>query len=69
MIVGVCTPQERHIIMKNETEDIRILGIENGCVVSVKASNAEKMKNWKKLSSPSDKEDSRNNKRGDNLHR
>ena len=55
--------------MKNETEDIRILGIENGCVVSVKVTNAEKMKNWKKLNSPSDNEDNRNNKRGDNLHR
>jgi len=55
--------------MKNETADIRVLGIENGCVVSVKASSAQKMKNWEKLNSPSDKEDNRNNKRGDNLHR
>ena len=69
MIVGVCTPQERHIIMKNKTEDIRVYGIESGCVVRVKASTAQKMKNWEKLNSPSDNEDNRNNKRGDNLHR
>ena len=55
--------------MKNKTEDIRVYGIESGCVVRVKDSTAQKMKNWEKLNSPSDNEDNRNNKRGDNLHR
>ncbi len=43
-----------------------MLGIENGCVVSVRASNAKKMRDWEKLNSPSAKEDNRNSKRGDN---
>jgi hypothetical protein len=52
--------------MKDKTADIRLVGIENGCVVSVRASNAKKMRDWEKLNSPSAKEDNRNTKRGDN---
>ena len=52
--------------MKDKVADIRLVGIENGCVVSVRASNAKKMRDWEKLNSPSVKEDNRNTKRGDN---
>ena len=46
-----------------------MLGIENGCVVSVRASNAEKMRNWEKLNSPSAHENRKNSKRADNQFR
>tara|TARA_Y100000401_G_scaffold116762_1_gene123348 strand:- start:1421 stop:1627 length:207 start_codon:yes stop_codon:yes gene_type:complete len=52
--------------MKDKVADIRLVGIDNGCVVSVRAKNAEKLRNWEKLNSPSAKEDNRNSKRGDN---
>jgi hypothetical protein len=55
--------------MKDKTADIRLVGIENGCVVSVRASNAEKMRNWEKLNSPSASENRKNSKRADNQFR
>ena len=55
--------------MKDKVADIRLVGIENGCVVSVRAKNAEKMRNWEKLNSPSANENRKNNKRADNQFR
>ncbi len=55
--------------MNDKTADIRLVGIENGCVVSVRASNAEKMRNWEKLNSPSAHENRKNSKRADNQFR
>ncbi len=55
--------------MKDKTADIRLVGIENGCVVSVRASNAEKMRNWEKLDSPSANENRKQSKRADNQFR
>ena len=55
--------------MKDKVADIRKLGIENGCVVSVRASNAEKMRNWEKLNSPSANEGRKHSKRADNQFR
>lgn len=55
--------------MKDKTADIRLVGIENGCVVSVRAKNAEKMRNWEKLNSPSANEGRRHSKRADNQFR
>ena len=52
--------------MKDKVADIRLVGIENGCVVSVRAKNAEKMRNWEKLNSPSANENRKNSKRADN---
>ncbi len=49
--------------MKDKVADIRLVGIENGCVVSVRASNAEKMRNWEKLNSPSANEGRKHSKR------
>jgi hypothetical protein len=55
--------------MKDKTADIRLVGIENGCVVSVRAKNAEKMRNWEKLNSPSANEGRKHSKRADNQFR
>ena len=55
--------------MNDKTADIRLVGIENGCVVSVRASNAEKMRHWEKLDSPSANENRKNSKRADNQFR
>lgn len=55
--------------MNDKTADIRLVGIENGCVVSVRAKNAEKMRNWEKLDSPSANEGRRHSKRADNQFR
>ena len=55
--------------MKDKIADIRLVGIDNGCVVSVRASNAEKMRNWEKLDSPSANENRKNSKRADNQFR
>ena len=55
--------------MNDKTADIRLVGIENGCVVSVRAKNAEKMRNWEKLNSPSANEGRRHSKRADNQFR
>jgi len=55
--------------MKDKVADIRMLGIENGCVVSVRAKNAEKMRNWEKLNSPSANEGRKHSKRADNQFR
>ena len=55
--------------MKDKTADFRLVGIENGCVVSVRAKNAEKMRNWEKLNSPSANEGRRHSKRADNQFR
>ena len=55
--------------MKDKVADIRLVGIENGCVVSVKAKNAEKMRNWEKLNSPSASENRKHSKRADNQFR
>ena len=55
--------------MKDKVADIRLVGIENGCVVSVRASNAKKMRNWEKLNSPSANEGRRHSKRADNQFR
>ena len=55
--------------MKDKLADIRIAGIENGCVVSVRAKNAEKMRNWEKLNSPSANEGRKHSKRADNQFR
>ncbi len=55
--------------MNDKTADIRMLGIENGCVVSVRAKNAEKMRNWEKLDSPSANEGRKHSKRADNQFR
>ena len=55
--------------MKDKTADIRLVGIENGCVVSVRAKNAEKMRNWEKLNSPSANEGRRHSKRADKQFR
>lgn len=55
--------------MKDKTADIRLVGIENGCVVSVRAKNAEKMRSWEKLDSPSANENRKNSKRADNQFR
>ena len=55
--------------MKDKTADIRLVGIENGCVVSVRAKNAEKMRNWEKLDSPSANEGRKHSKRADNQFR
>lgn len=55
--------------MNDKTADIRLVGIENGCVVSVRASNAEKMRNWEKLDSPSANENRKQSKRADNQFR
>ena len=55
--------------MKDKVTDIRLVGIENGCVVSVRAKNAEKMRNWEKLNSPSANENRKNSKRADNQFR
>ena len=55
--------------MKDKVADIRLEGIENGCVVSVRAKNAEKMRNWEKLNSPSANENRKNSKRADNQFR
>ena len=55
--------------MKDKTADIRLVGIENGCVVSVRASNAKKMRNWEKLNSPSANENRKNSKRADSQFR
>jgi len=52
--------------MKDKVADIRLVGIENGCVVSVRAKNAEKLRDWEKLDSPSANENRKNSKRGDN---
>ena len=55
--------------MKDKVADIRIAGIENGCVVSVRASNAKKMRYWEKLNSPSANEGRKHSKRADNQFR
>jgi hypothetical protein len=55
--------------MNDKTADIRLVGIENGCVVSVRAKNAEKMRNWEKLNSPSANEGRKHSKRADNQFR
>ncbi len=55
--------------MKEKVADIRLVGIENGCVVSVRAKNAEKMRNWEKLNSPSANEGRKHSKRADNQFR
>ena len=55
--------------MNDKTADIRLVGIENGCVVSLRAKNAEKMRNWGKLDSPSANENRKNSKRADNQFR
>ena len=55
--------------MKDKVADIRIAGIENGCVVSVSASNAKKMRDWEKLNSPSANEGRKHSKRADNQFR
>jgi hypothetical protein len=55
--------------MKDKAADIRLVGIENGCVVSVRAKNAEKMRNWEKLNSPSANEGRKHSKRADNQFR
>ena len=52
--------------MKEKVADIRLVGIENGCVVSVRAKNAEKMRHWEKLNSPSANENRKHSKRADN---
>ena len=55
--------------MKDKVADIRLVGIDNGCVVSVRAKNAEKMRNWEKLNSPSANEGRKHSKRADNQFR
>ena len=55
--------------MNDKTADIRLVGIENGCVVSVRASNAEKMRSWEKLASPSANDNRKNSKSADNQFR
>ena len=55
--------------MNDKTADIRLVGIETGCVVSVRASTAEKMRNWEKLDSPSANEGRKHSKRADNQFR
>jgi hypothetical protein len=55
--------------MNDKTADIRLVGIETGCVVSVRAKNAEKMRNWEKLNSPSANEGRKHSKRADNQFR
>ena len=55
--------------MKDKVADIRLVGIDNGCVVSVRAKNAEKLRNWEKLNSPSANEGRKHSKRADNQFR
>ena len=55
--------------MKDKVANIRLVGIDNGCVVSVRAKNAEKMRNWEKLNSPSANEGRKHSKRADNQFR
>ena len=47
-------------------KDTKIIGISNGNVVTIKTSLSKKMHHWEKLKSPSENENRKAGKRGDN---